>query len=111
MRAIILSVVGALILANVITTYRVSSSHLFDRSQKVLQVLLIWSVPLFGMLISLYFLGDTDGTQKEGVADSNRLIDIVTLSFLFRRAREDNGEDSGISEFDTSDGGDSGDGD
>jgi len=45
-------------LINAYVSYKVLRSELYDKSQKVFQLLIIWFIPLFGMALVLFFLRD-----------------------------------------------------
>ncbi len=113
MEATVLAVIALLFLIylNFAATYNLIKSHLYSGSQIAFQFLLIWVVPLMGALLVLYFLHDIYVRSSKVSTLTGRVVDWVTMTYLFDDGAHDNGMPGSNSTESTEGGGDGGDGD
>ena len=56
---------GAAVIAyNLFATYRCIRSDYADRSQKYLQMGIVWIIPIIGAMIVIHFSGEMEGSPK-----------------------------------------------
>ena len=68
------SIVLILVALNVVATLRVRSSILYTRSQKLMQLTLIWVVPLVGATLALVVaMSDTSRIHPDSIEDKEPL--------------------------------------
>jgi uncharacterized membrane protein YgcG len=73
--ALTLAVIGGIVvLANILTTYRLWASPLFETPQKIAQTILVWLVP-GSVVVVRFFLRDTKRTGGRGSAVSLTMTD------------------------------------
>jgi hypothetical protein len=53
-----------LILGNLYVTYKLLKSELYEKQQKIYQILIIWLLPLIGTIVVLMFLSEDDKKTK-----------------------------------------------
>ena len=62
----------ALVAFQVLITFRVWKSRIYDREQKVLQSKLIWLVPLVGAMLVMSVMQEDDASERRGRTDQTR---------------------------------------
>ena len=55
---IVYIIFALLFFGNLFTSYKLIRSDMYDKIQKTFQLLILWFIPLFGMLFVLFFLKD-----------------------------------------------------
>lgn len=77
MNGVLLSLLGLVLLTNVVASVLVLRAKFFDRAQKRNQLFLIWLLPMIGSLLCLFVIRETNRTVKRS-SDSNVQPDSVT---------------------------------
>ena len=78
MAIVLISLLGLLVIANVVVSVGVVRSPFYDRSQKLFQLLIVWFVPILGAALAWSFVrtvaserATTDLTDRFGFDDGN----------------------------------------
>jgi len=79
LKIILMEVFLLLITLNIYTTYSVITAVFYNRFQKTIQLLIMWILPIIGLLIVSYFLKD-EMTNNIEVISSNTDNNINTVS-------------------------------
>lgn len=62
---ILLALVGFILLLDIIATVFVSRSESFDRKQKIIQIILLWIVPIVGAVTAIYFAKEPSKSKPD----------------------------------------------
>lgn len=57
----------ALISMNLVATYKVVRSYMYERHQKRAQVAVIWLIPILGSVLAMYLASGNDEKRSEAV--------------------------------------------
>lgn len=70
----------ALVCANTFASFRVAKSALFERRQVILQIILIWLVPIIGAtLVGLFLRNEKHGSARPRIGEDINTDEIGTL--------------------------------
>ncbi len=78
-KIILIEIFLLLITFNLLTSYKIITAVFYNRFQKIVQLLIMWLIPLIGFLIVAYFLKDEMSNSIE-VISSNTDNNVPTAS-------------------------------
>jgi hypothetical protein len=80
---------------NIVTTFRLLKSELYEKSQKVFQTILIWLLPLIGALFVSMLLNQHEAIELK---NKNILKSILLFIFIVKIKKNKNNENRGYGE-------------
>ena len=104
-------VVTYLVLLNVVTTYRLLKSEDYETIQKIVQFILLWTIPLLGVTLVIFFLNQIPIVLNEKMRKYKTILKILLFPW-FIKIKSNGNKDIGNSssgyqaDFSSSGGGD-----
>ena len=77
-------IVVYLVLLNIITTYRLIKSEDYEVSQKIIQCILLWILPLLGVLVVTFFLNQEPIVLSEKVSKFRIILKILLFPWFIK---------------------------
>ncbi|QOP41395.1 hypothetical protein [Sulfurimonas marina] len=84
MNGILIILVIYLFLFNIITTFRLFKTDMYDSFQKSVQILILWIIPLMGAAFIAHFLNDEPLVLSEKFQKYVLLIKFLLLPFMIK---------------------------
>lgn len=79
-----------LVLLNVVTTYRLLKSEDYEVGQKIVQFILLWAIPLLGVLIVTFFLNQEPIVLSERMQKFKIILKILLFPWFIKiKSNED----------------------
>lgn len=79
---IIYIIFALLFFGNLFTSYKLIRSDMYNKTQKIFQLLIIWLIPLFGMLFVLFFLKDEfSNSNNENTSNGSNTVEYFDSGF------------------------------
>ena len=79
-----------LILVNIVTTYRVLRVEDYEVTQKIIQFILLWTIPFLGLFIVTYFLNQEPIILSEKMKKYKLILKILLFPWLTKIKSDDN---------------------
>ena len=78
---LIIYFISFFVICNVYITYKIITAVFYNRFQKSMQLLILWVIPLLGLLIVSYFLKDEMSNYTEVISSNTDTLNIPTRNF------------------------------
>ena len=73
-----------LVLLNIVTTYRLIKSEDYEVSQKLIQFILLWILPLLGTLVVTFFLNQEPIVLSEKMSKFRIILKILLFTWFIK---------------------------
>ncbi len=77
-------VVTYLVLLNIVTTYRLLKTENYEVSQKIIQFVLLWAIPFFGVFIVTFFLNQDPIVLNKKIQKFRIILKILLFPWLIK---------------------------
>jgi len=77
-------IVTYLVLLNIVTTYRLVKAEDYERSQKIIQFILLWTIPLLGVLVVTFFLNQEPIILSDKMKRYKIILQILLFPWLIK---------------------------
>lgn len=77
-------IVTYLVILNIVTTYRLFKSEDYEINQKIIQFILLWTIPLLGVLVVTFFLNQEPIILSDKMKRYKIILQILLFLWLIK---------------------------